>query len=132
MMIEFISITERIQYIIDNQYNENQKKFAESIGFSPQVVSNIVSGRKSKPSFDVLNAIISTNDDINARWLLTGKGEILKQEQPKQEVANIDYKEKYYKALEKNTELHERIDALQQKLLDSASNMEDNMNRSVG
>ncbi|MBE7690819.1 helix-turn-helix domain-containing protein [Tenacibaculum piscium] len=131
-MIEFISITERIQYIIDNQYNENQKKFAESIGFSPQVVSNIVSGRKSKPSFDVLNAIISTNDDINARWLLTGKGEILKQEQPKQEFANIDYKEKYYKALEKNTELHERIDTLQQKLLDSASNMEDNMNRSVG
>ena len=53
------NINERILYLIENQYNDNQKKFAESIGYSAQVVFNIVSGRKTNPSYDVLNAIIS-------------------------------------------------------------------------
>lgn len=78
MMIKKTNISERIFYIIENQYNGNKKKFAESINFSPQVISNIVSGRKSKPSFDVLKAILSTNDDINAEWLLTGVEPIYK------------------------------------------------------
>lgn len=77
-MINNPSINERILQIIVNQYNNNQKKFAESIGYSAQVIFNIVSGRKTKPSFEVLNAIISTNDDIDAGWLLTGRGSMLK------------------------------------------------------
>ncbi|MBS9775032.1 MAG: helix-turn-helix transcriptional regulator [Tenacibaculum sp.] len=48
------------------------------IGFAPQVISNIVSGRKSKPSFDVLNSIISSFVDIDSEWLLTGQGNVLK------------------------------------------------------
>lgn len=79
MMNNFSDVNDRIQYIIDNQYNENKKKFAESIGYSPQVVSNIVSGRKNKPSYDVLNAILSTNVYINSEWLLTGKGKMIKE-----------------------------------------------------
>lgn len=75
-------INERILYFIEKQYDSNQKKFAESIGYSPQVVFNIVSGRKTKPSYDVLNAIISTNDDISSDWLLTGKGLMLKSRVP--------------------------------------------------
>ncbi len=80
-MKKILNINERISYLIENQYNDNQKKFAESIGYSAQVIFNIVSGRKTKPSFDVLNAIISTNDDINSEWLLTGQGNILKNHQ---------------------------------------------------
>lgn len=73
------NINDRILYIIENQCNKNQKKFADLIGFSPQVIGNIVSGRKSKPSFDVLVAILSSFVDIDSEWLLTGKGEMLKQ-----------------------------------------------------
>jgi transcriptional regulator with XRE-family HTH domain len=73
-----LNINERILHLIENQYNNNQKKFAESIGYSAQVIFNIVSGRKSSPSYDVLNAIVSTNDDINSEWLLTGQGSMLK------------------------------------------------------
>jgi phage repressor protein C with HTH and peptisase S24 domain len=47
------------------------------------VVFNIVSGRKSSPSYDVLNAIISTNYDLSPEWLLTGKGSMLKSANPK-------------------------------------------------
>lgn len=77
-MIKFSSINDRITQLIDFKANKNQKKFAEMIDFAPQVISNIVSGRKSKPSFDVLNAISSSFVDINPEWLLTGEGEMLK------------------------------------------------------
>ncbi|MGP2571456.1 helix-turn-helix domain-containing protein [Ornithobacterium rhinotracheale] len=80
MMKKELTINERILYLIENQVNGNQKKFAEKINFAPQVIYNIVSGRKSKPSFDVLNAILSSFVYINAEWLLTGKGEMLKTE----------------------------------------------------
>lgn len=78
-MYKILDINERILYIIDNQYNGSQKKFAERIGFAAQVVFNIVSGRKSKPSYDVLYAILSTNDYINAEWLIMGHGEMMKE-----------------------------------------------------
>lgn len=91
------SINERFSYLIENEYFNNQKKFAESIGFAPQVVFNIVGGRKTKPSFDVLNAVISTNDNICANWLLTGTGEMLKTQSNAVKVENeLDYKVLYF------------------------------------
>ena len=77
-MKNFPSVNDRILYLIENQLSGNKKKFAERIGFAPQVVFNIVSGRKSKPSFDVLEAIISSFDEISPEWLLTGKGAMLR------------------------------------------------------
>ena len=85
-MKNFPSVNDRILYFIDSQLSGNKKKFAERIGFAPQVVFNIVSGRKSKPSFDVLEAIISSFDEISPEWLLTGKGAMLR-EQSAPEVA---------------------------------------------
>lgn len=77
-MIFFKEINDRILYIIENKSNRNKKQFAEMINVAPQVIQNIVSGRRNKPSFDILNAIISTFDDINSEWLITGNGEMLK------------------------------------------------------
>ena len=77
-MIFFKEINDRILYIIENKANKNKKQFAEMINVAPQVIQNIVSGRRNKPSFDILNAIISTFDDINSEWLITGNGEMFK------------------------------------------------------
>lgn len=77
-MNNFPSVNDRILHLIENQLGGSKKKFAERIGFAPQVVFNIVSGRKSKPSFDVLEAIISSFDEISPEWLLTGKGAMLR------------------------------------------------------
>ena len=77
-MKNFLGVNDRILYLIDSQLGGNKKKFAERIGFAPQVVFNIVSGRKSKPSFDVLEAIVSSFDEISPEWLLTGKGAMLR------------------------------------------------------
>ncbi|WP_422092139.1 helix-turn-helix domain-containing protein [Tenacibaculum ovolyticum] len=113
-MINFINISDRIQYIINNQHNGTRARFAKSIGFSAQVIANIVSGRKTKPSFDVLNAILSTNDDINAYWLLTGKGEVLKTTSSSTK-NTVDYKEKCIELLEENRKLSADNIALQKK-----------------
>ncbi|WP_237274889.1 helix-turn-helix domain-containing protein [Tenacibaculum ovolyticum] len=113
-MINFINISDRIQYIINTQHNGTRARFAKSIGFSAQVIANIVSGRKTKPSFDVLNAILSTNDDINAYWLLTGKGEILKSTSSSTK-NTVDYKEKCIELLEENRKLAADNIALQKK-----------------
>ena len=77
-MIFFKEINDRILYIIENKANKNKKQFAEMINVAPQVIQNIVSGRRNKPSFYILNAIISTFDDINSEWLITGNGEMFK------------------------------------------------------
>ncbi|PKH50787.1 hypothetical protein CXF68_08850 [Tenacibaculum sp. Bg11-29] len=113
-MINFINISDRIQYIINTLHNGTRARFAKSIGFSAQVIANIVSGRKTKPSFDVLNAILSTNDDINASWLLTGKGKMLKTNNFGIK-DTVDYKEKCIELLEENRKLSADNIALQKK-----------------
>ncbi|MDY3547321.1 S24 family peptidase [Riemerella anatipestifer] len=77
-MKKISTINDRVLQIIDIQFNGNQKKFAEFIGVAPQVISNIVSGRKSKPSYDVINSILSSFVDLDASWLITGNGSRLK------------------------------------------------------
>ncbi|SEP91445.1 helix-turn-helix domain-containing protein [Flavobacterium urocaniciphilum] len=115
MMYKILDINERILYIIDNQYNGSQKKFAERIGFAAQVVFNIVSGRKSKPSYDVLYAILSTNDYINAEWLIMGHGEMLKQK----EAPSTNEKDTYIIELQKD-----KIRSLEKELQDQKQTIE--------
>jgi len=54
----------------------NKNSFAKKIGVSSTTIQNIVDGRgnksKSKPSFDVLNKIFSSFDDIDYYWFVTG------------------------------------------------------------
>mgnify|MGYP003397347028 CR=1 FL=1 len=114
-MIKNSNINERILYIIENQHNNNQKKFAESIGFAAQVIYNIVSGRKSKPSYDVIEAIISTNDDIDSEWLLTGKGSMLKN---KLESDQLNFKELAEARAEIIDGLKYKISSLEKEILE--------------
>ncbi|CEN41113.1 hypothetical protein CCAN12_800066 [Capnocytophaga canimorsus] len=98
--------------MIEKKCFGNQKKFAEMIGFAPQVISNIVSGRRSKPSYDVLRSVLSSFVDVNAEWLLTGKGSMLKSEQPQPPVGSVN--DKYVAMLEDQLKDKEKINALQE------------------
>ncbi len=70
------TINERIQQIIDH-YNLNKNSFSKRIGLSGNMtITNIVSGRKSKPSYDVLRKIAEAFP-INLSWLILGKGPML-------------------------------------------------------
>jgi transcriptional regulator with XRE-family HTH domain len=52
-------------------------KFADEIGVQRSSISHIISGR-NKPSYDFIVKILSRFSGINADWLLTGKGNMIK------------------------------------------------------
>lgn len=70
-------INERLKQLV-NALNLNNNSFAKAIGVNPVVTFNVLEGRKSKPSFELLEKIIFTFDNINLYWLLKGEGEMFK------------------------------------------------------
>lgn len=76
----FMSINERFQQIINNLYSGNKRAFSREIGVSPTVIENIVGKRQGKPSFEVTNKTVTSVQNLDAEWLLTGKGTMLKPE----------------------------------------------------
>ena len=70
-----MSITERLQYIIEELFDGNKAAFARAIGIAPTSISNYLGkDRASKPSSDILEKIVNSVEKVNAYWLLTGKG----------------------------------------------------------
>lgn len=74
------SINSRIKLLI-TKFDLNQNSFSVRIGENAQTIYNIIDGRKNKPSFKVLESILSTFVDISADWLLLGKGEMFKEDE---------------------------------------------------
>jgi len=66
---------DRLESILKH-YKINSSKLAEMIEVQRSGISHILSGRNN-PSYDFLIRILSTFPDINANWLLTGKGNML-------------------------------------------------------
>lgn len=55
--------------------------FADYLEIGRAVMSHILNGR-NKPSLEVINKIVSKIDYIDPNWLLTGRGNMLKEVQP--------------------------------------------------
>lgn len=67
---------ERIVELI-NWLQVNKNQFAMSIGVPQAILSHILSGR-NKPSLDVIRKILLAYPQLNAEWLLLGKGEMFR------------------------------------------------------
>jgi plasmid maintenance system antidote protein VapI len=52
-------------------------KFADEIGVQRSSISHIISGR-NKPSYDFIIKLLNRFKGINAEWLLTGEGSMIK------------------------------------------------------
>jgi len=52
-------------------------KFADEIGVQRSSISHVLSGR-NKPSFDFISKVLKRFSGINAEWLITGKGSMIK------------------------------------------------------
>jgi transcriptional regulator with XRE-family HTH domain len=63
-----------IQFLSDN--NLTSTKFADIVGVQRSSISHILSGR-NKPSFDFIEKMLIAYPDLNAQWLITGKGDML-------------------------------------------------------
>jgi transcriptional regulator with XRE-family HTH domain len=53
-------------------------RFADILGVQRSGISHILSGR-NKPGFDLMEKIVTKFPDINAEWLITGKGKMYKE-----------------------------------------------------
>ena len=60
-----------LKFIYDSGFNVNT--FSNKIGVNPAVIHNIVKGRKTKPSYEVLKKIGLSFDNIDLHWLITGE-----------------------------------------------------------
>ena len=66
----------RIKQLI-NDVEMNSAQFASEIGIAASSLHHIVSGRNN-PSLDVIQKILQRFPNINAEWLINGKGEAYK------------------------------------------------------
>lgn len=64
----------------------NKNAFARSIGKSHTMAGLIIEG-KSRPSYDVLEAVLDHYPQISPEWLMRGEGEMFRIAPPKQAVA---------------------------------------------
>jgi len=74
-----MDVSYRIKILIE-KLNLDAKSFALRLDINPSSISHLTSGR-NKPSFDFLQKIVEKFPNVNIYWLLTGKGEILKNEE---------------------------------------------------
>lgn len=74
-----MAINDRISDLI-YQLQMNPNSFADSLGVKGTVIYNIIKGRRSKPSYALLQKIMVTFDTVNGNWLLRGEGNIWKNE----------------------------------------------------
>ncbi|MCT4638921.1 MAG: hypothetical protein N4A72_14565 [Bacteroidales bacterium] len=66
----------RIRYLIDNLCDGNKKKFSIATEIPYTSVSEYHSGKKTDPKLSLIIKILNTYKNVNALWLITGKGEI--------------------------------------------------------
>ena len=65
---------ERLDQLL-RHLNISSAQFADMIGVQRSSISHIISGR-NKPSFDFIYKILLKYPEINADWLITGRGSI--------------------------------------------------------
>ncbi len=68
-------INDRIAALIES-LGISPNRFCEAVKVNPTVIHNIIKGRRSKPSYDLLEKILTSYEEISSDWLLRGEGGI--------------------------------------------------------
>lgn len=118
-MDKIFTIKERILQFVENQ-KIKKKDFYSQTEIRAANFKGI--GLKSEIGGNKLVKILTIYPQINAEWLLLGKGEMLKKYENKQALSIlaeesevygvVNYKEKYFETLEKLNQANERLLAL--------------------
>lgn len=77
-----MTITERINHLIDNVLDITKKKAAEEMQTSYTTIQNITNGKTAHPKSDVLADWKAARPEINLNWLIAGEGEPLLTSKP--------------------------------------------------
>lgn len=88
-----MTVNQRITKIYEN-LQISQYRFAKDTGISTATLNNIVLDSEGKPSFTTIQKILNSYKNLNARWLITGEGEMwLNGEQTINSDSNFTYNE---------------------------------------
>lgn len=71
-----------------NHFGLTATRLADEIGVQRSGISHILSGR-NQPGYDFMVKLLTRFPDINAEWLLLGKGTLLKDKEPVAESISI-------------------------------------------
>jgi len=74
-------INKRIKDYIDN-LGKNPNSYAMELKISATVIYNTIGGRLTKPSFDLLQKMLTYDIRLNADWLIMGRGSMLNPTNP--------------------------------------------------
>jgi len=113
------TISERIKFII-SELGYNINSFSKLINISNNVTIGRIVNENRNPSYDVLAKIIRTLGSLNARWLITGEGEMFEKECP-----NCAIKSKEIDHLKSKIEAYKEVIEIYSSELKTASKKED-------
>lgn len=68
--------------MIDTLCDGNKSEFCRRIGKPVTAVKDIVGGKKTAPSYDLLYAILESDLGISPSWLMMGEGGMMKSATP--------------------------------------------------
>ena len=72
------TVNDRIECVVNEFYDGKKASFANAIGIDRFTIANYLGPKKrSKPSVDMLAKMVKTLN-VDAYWLLTGEGDMLK------------------------------------------------------
>ena len=72
------TVNDRIECVVNEFYDGKKASFANAIGIDRFTIANYLGPKKrSKPSVDMLAKMVKALN-VDAHWLLTGEGEMLK------------------------------------------------------
>lgn len=92
------TINERIELII-KEFKMNNNSFSKAIGLSASTsINNITGGRKSKPSYELIESIVTTFPKINVEWLIIGTGGMYKSDKKPRDYSEFNEHEAFYSA----------------------------------
>lgn len=74
------TVNQRINLLVTHFTKGVRAAFAQQVGVSQQGIHNLLSGRQGEPSFKVLAGILKAYPSVNADWLMTGQGQMLRGE----------------------------------------------------
>ena len=107
-----VRFKEALDFLINKGYVNGNKHFADKIGISPSMVSDIISGRTSV-SIRTLLGFATFFAFISISWILTGKGNMLEtNDKQNKNKTNETLKEENKVLREKNRELESKIDTM--------------------
>lgn len=78
---------ERLEQLMEYK-SLNQRSLSKEIGFSYSTVNKYCNKKSNTIDFELIYRLVSHYSDINANWLIQGKGEMLQNNEPAEDRMN--------------------------------------------